>query len=220
MSNRYYILFSLVCLSLVPVCLFATPPSQLVTIPGIISKVDSGRITVQYSGNLRPVNGDHITVPHGTRASRKQEISSWKITHVNKSLVKAIPIYLQEEPVPGMAVEILTLSESDRKRIHTTTYFDPRFGFLLHTLQPYNRPPGFQGELSGLYVYSVADGSPAAQAGIRAGDIVLEANHGSLPRIHARAFEGVSGSFPEGAQVLLKVLRGTDEIETVVFLNE
>ena len=95
-----------------------------------------------------------------------------------------------------------------------------RRGFLGVTSQPVAMPPAQRqhGAEHGLLVVSVADGTPAAEAGLLVGDIVI-------------AFDGVPIADPEqllgrlsadriGSRVALRVVRGGDAVEVPVTIGE
>jgi len=69
-------------------------------------------------------------------------------------------------------------------------------------------------ERDGLLVRAVDDGGPAARAGIRTGDLVVEAG-GSTLKSPDDLFE-VLGRLAEGEALTLQVVRGTDELEVRV----
>ncbi len=84
-----------------------------------------------------------------------------------------------------------------------------------HVAQRLRRSVGLP-ERDGLLVRGVEDGSPAAAAGIEAGDLLVAA--GDRPLGRADDLFEVLGAVEEGASLSLTVVRGTEErTVTVVF---
>jgi len=79
-----------------------------------------------------------------------------------------------------------------------------------------NKPPrpwlgAFSAETNGdVIVMSVADGSPAAQAGLRRGDIISEIRDSEVDGL-ADFYRKVWSSGPAGAEIPMRVLRGGRE---------
>ena len=72
-------------------------------------------------------------------------------------------------------------------------------------------------ELKGLLVHSVQEGSCAEEAGIRMGDVVLEAD--GYPTHTNEDLLEVRRAHAPGDEMTLKILRGTDEMEIVLTLD-
>jgi len=70
----------------------------------------------------------------------------------------------------------------------------------------------------GVYVYRVENGGPAQEAGIRAGDIILEI--GGLQVSKVAAVQAFLSEKSPGEVVKVKVLRGNQEIVLEVTLGE
>jgi|SRR6516225_1373954 S1-C subfamily serine protease len=82
-------------------------------------------------------------------------------------------------------------------------------GWLGVALQPVAVPDALQeqaGQASGLMVMSLAEGGPAAKAGILAGDIVVTLN--GLPAKRFRTFAKQLGTESIGSKAALRVIRG------------
>jgi serine protease Do len=73
-------------------------------------------------------------------------------------------------------------------------------------------------ERDGLLVRVVEDGSPADQAGLRAGDLVVEA--GGRPVTDADQLYEVLDQVGEGQTLSLRVVRGTDELTVTVSFGD
>ncbi len=73
-------------------------------------------------------------------------------------------------------------------------------------------------ERDGLLVREVDEGSPAGRAGMREGDLLLEANGTTLT--NPDDLFGVLAQLAEGQRLTVRVARGTDESEVVVTFDE
>ncbi len=86
--------------------------------------------------------------------------------------------------------------------------YGPNFG----SIPDFNEPP------KGVRFADVRDGTPAAKAGLRAGDILIEFDGKEIGNLYD--FTYALRAHKAGDLVLVKVLRGTQTIETRVLLTE
>ncbi len=72
-------------------------------------------------------------------------------------------------------------------------------------------------DAQGAFIIRAADGSPAAQAGLQPGDIIVAVNRQVLSE--QRELDQVLAQFQAGNQVMLTVLRGADRLDLPVILG-
>ena len=124
-----------------------------------------------------------------------------------------------KKPEIGMEVVIERLSQFERRRGKTITYFDNKLGILLHSIDPMLRaslriPNG----ISGLLVYWVKPGSLAERSGVRASDVLVSFN-GTPIRGPASSFKHYIKAVPPDRSVELVVLRKGIQIKLTINLN-
>jgi S1-C subfamily serine protease len=86
--------------------------------------------------------------------------------------------------------------------------YGPAFG----SIPDFNEPP------KGVRFADVRDGTPAAKAGLKAGDILIEFDGKEIGNLYD--FTYALRAHKPGDQVLVKVLRGSQTIEAKVLLTE
>jgi serine protease Do len=135
-----------------------------------------------------------------------------------------LPIMVAREPI-GKAVPIVVLRDGEEKsidleiaemaddEIQVAKGETEAFGLTVQNLTPeIAESLGLSRDLSGVLVSGVEPGSPAADAGLRRGDVILEVNR--KPVGNVEAYSSQLGEAKTGKSVLLLVRRG----ENTVFL--
>ena len=100
------------------------------------------------------------------------------------------------------------LVEGDFRRGYFRRGYGPNFG----SIPDFNEPP------KGVRFADVRDGTPAAKAGLKAGDILIEFDGKKIQNLYD--FTYALRAEKPGQEVLVKVLRGDQTIEAKVLLTE
>ena len=199
--------------------LWATPPVIPEFIPGTIIAVENEQIVVHFKSKLKPRIGDYVLFRHKKSKYAYSNISIGRVELVGLDTVTAKPDLAAKKPEIGMAVVIETLSQSDRRRAKTITYFDDKLGMLLHSIDPMLRGSlRMPNEISGLLVYLVTPGSLAERSGVQAGDVLVSFN-GTPIRGPASSFEHYTKALPSDRSIELVVLRKNKQVKLIVNLN-
>jgi serine protease Do len=135
-----------------------------------------------------------------------------------------LPIMVAREPI-GKAVPIVVLRNGEEKsidleiaemaddEIQVAKGETEAFGLTVQSLTPeIAESLGLPRDVNGVLVSGVEPGSPAADAGLRRGDVILEVNRKPVPNVEAYSAQLTEAK--SGKSVLLLVRRG----ENTVFL--
>jgi serine protease Do len=135
-----------------------------------------------------------------------------------------LPIMVAREPI-GKAVPIVVLRNGEEKsidleiaemaddEIQVAKGETEAFGLTVQNLTPeIAESLGLSRDVSGVLVSGVEPGSPASDAGLRRGDVILEVNRKPVPNVETYSSQLSEGK--SGKSVLLLVRRG----ENTVFL--
>ena len=200
--------------------LWATPPSVVPElISGTVIAVEDKQIVVHFESKLKPEIGDYVFFRLEKSKYVYSNIHIGRVKLVGLDTVTAKLDLAAKKPEIGMEVVIERLSQSERRRAKTITYFDNKLGILLHSIDPMLRaslriPNG----ISGLLVYWVKPGSLAERSGVQASDVLVSFN-GTQIRGPASSFKHYTKAVPPDRSVELVVLRKGKQIKLTVNLN-
>jgi len=118
----------------------------------------------------------------------------------------------------GFAIPVNTAQAVAQQIIQKGYFARPYLGISFQPINPdialrYNLPSQW-----GVYITSVASGSPASQAGLQEGDIITKIGDVTLDETHS--YVNTLFTFKPGDQITLDVVRGTDNVQVKVTLGE
>jgi len=195
-------------------------PEQAASPPMSIAQAETGALALAFGAD----GSGEVTARLGIVNLAGPEWHSTAGGRIDRRIVLDIRIGREEEGGPvldcegaclGMSTfgprgKVLVIPSQTVDRIAPTLLKEGRIprGWLGVALQPVAVPEPFQGQAgqaSGLMVMSIADGGPAAKAGIMAGDIVLALNGTPVRKLRRTASH--LGSESIGRNADLQVIR-------------
>lgn len=175
---------------------FGVTPEAGVLVGNVVPGGPADRSGLRPGDIIQEFNGTKITSARQLQleVARSPVGSQARLTVLRQGQPLTPTVTLGEQPTERVAG--VTPSRSD---------VAGRFGFTVQELTPELQEQLKLGRMDGIVVSGMDQAGLAAQAGIRPGDAILEANRQPVPSV--RDFEGIVAKVPLGAPLLLLVWR-------------
>ena len=96
---------------------WADPPVRFDRISGVVTEVRDRDITVVFESDHKPQTGDTVVDGRINTREYRDYNSIWRVTSVHGKTVKAEAEDVAGEPLVGMKVVIISMSQRDRDHI-------------------------------------------------------------------------------------------------------
>lgn len=117
----------------------------------------------------------------------------------------------------GFAVPVNVIKDAVQQLQTYGKVFRPFLGVEFITIDKSEQVLRQLSTSQGAWVKSVTPGSPAAAAGLMAGDIIVQINH--EPLTQSNELDRVVSKYPTGSQILITYIRNTQQFDTVLVLG-
>jgi S1-C subfamily serine protease len=172
---------------------------------GKVIGVAGPQIRVRVEGDLLPRTGDEVRVSFQLPGGPLVRVGTWKVSEVRPEFIEATLVEATGKPAVD---QIATIDSPNPARWATTTGSVPAPGarsYIGVAIRDVNEDERKSlGVESGVLVQRVAPGSPAGQAGLKPGDVILDLN--GRPVI-GRDLVTYIGFSVAGQTLVLRVLR-------------
>ncbi len=186
------------------------------TITNTMIQVDAAINSGNSGGGMFSVTGELMGIPtikYSSRGYSTMDIDGIAMCipiNVAKPMIEEVLSGVVETPSVGSTPDKETAPEAQQ---NTDLTGKPRLGVTIAGLNPYSTDVVMGVIPNGVYVRSVEDGSPAAAAGMKAGDIIVEANGTVVTTVSQ--LQSIIREHGEGDVISLKVYRAEGMAEAI-----
>jgi serine protease Do len=172
---------------------------------GKVVGVAGPQIRVRVEGDLLPQTGDVVRVSFQLPGGPLVRVGTWKVSEVRAEFIEATLVEATGKPTVDQVATIVSSNPTRRAATTGSVPVPAATGYVGVAIRDASEDDRKSlGLNSAVVVQSVAAGSPAAQAGLAPGDVIVGLNGRPVAAQQLVTYIGFS---PPGQTVVLRVLR-------------